>query len=92
MWSTGSLALPRPLGTHVNSFVRGFVKIHTGVLDIRFAKSKPTDNEVLRLSFVAVCSCRMFTDTCKRMRIMKSSEAIGLGIFCHVTIILYVYK
>lgn len=28
---------------------------------------------------VIACCCRMFTDSCKRMRIMKSSEAIGLG-------------
>ena len=30
-------------------------------------------------NIVIACCCRMFTDSCKRMRIMKSSEAIGLG-------------
>lgn len=32
--------------------------------------------------FMVACSCRMFTDSCRRMRIMKSSEAIGLGMSC----------
>lgn len=29
--------------------------------------------------FLIVCCCRMFTGSCKRLRIMKSSDAIGLG-------------
>lgn len=32
----------------------------------------------------AVCfCCRMFIDTCKRLKIMKGSDAIGLGMYCH---------
>jgi auxin-responsive protein IAA len=41
--------------------------------------SKQKNAAFIQINLILMNLCRMFVDSCKRLRIMKGSEAIGLG-------------
>ena len=53
--------------------------LEINVKSLRKLKKKKKIASLSPSNIVITSCCRMFTDSCKRMRIMKSSEAIGLG-------------